>query len=820
MFSANRLPAKCVLRPKNGPVPSQPVNTYAVGRKLTLVWVGIVLVWTAGPIGESRAAEVILKDGRALRGKLGRVAGLAELPKPIQADSGAPIQNIILLDDNLRRTFVSDRLVREVVQEENRQVEEKFNVRQRVLRGGQAIRTLGSPMRIQPFDEYGRRIFTMNTRRGPIHIIQGITVLTPHWTKVEGISHVWDMRIATTSIPRDTLHKILLKQIDPKKVEHYKKIARFYLQCERYKEAKQALDDLLAAFPDRKDLKEQLAPSMRAIVQLSAGRLARELRLRRDAGQHRFVWALLNKFPSDGVGGEILQSIREMIQDYEARLARYEEIVKQLKALTARLKDTIAKENLRPILDEIAAELSADTLDRMAAFMQNADDPKMPDTEKIALAIGGWLLGTDGATEELPEAISAYKVRNLIRDYLNETSAPERERTFGYIKQEPAGTPATVAKLLSHMKPPVPMPEPTANRPGYYKLEAPGLTNEPPVTYYVQLPPEYDPYRHYPTIVTLDGDGTTAQQQIDWWAGDWGKGGMRAGQATRYGYIVIAPAWTVEHQKKYGYSAREHAAVLNPLRDACRRFSIDTDRVYLSGHSMGGDAAWDIGLAHPDLWAGVIPIVAQSAKYCNLYWENARYVPFYVVAGELDGRKLIDNARDLDRYLRRGFDATVVEYRGRGHEDFSDEILRIFDWMGRFRRDFFPHKFACVSMRSWDNFFWWVEVRGLPPRSEVDPVNWPPPAGSQPVQIKATLNKTNGINVRAGANQVTVWLSPEMVDFDRRSIVTVNGRRFNSNDQIIRPNLRVLLEDVRTRGDRQHPFWARLDGPSGRAYGN
>ena len=26
MFSANRLPAKCVFRPKNGPVPSQPVK--------------------------------------------------------------------------------------------------------------------------------------------------------------------------------------------------------------------------------------------------------------------------------------------------------------------------------------------------------------------------------------------------------------------------------------------------------------------------------------------------------------------------------------------------------------------------------------------------------------------------------------------------------------------------------------------------------------------------------------------------------------------------------------------------------------------------
>ena len=111
--------------------------------------------------------------------------------------------------------------------------------------------------------------------------------------------------------------------------------------------------------------------------------------------------------------------------------------------------------------------------------------------------------------------------------------------------------------------------------------------------------------------------------------------------------------------------------------------------------------------------------------------------------------KLIDNARDLDRYLRRGFDTTVVEYRGRGHEDFSDEILRLFDWMGRFHRDFFSCDFACVSMRAWDNFFWWVEMRGLPPRSQVDPSNWPPPARVQPVQVKASINNANGVNVRA-----------------------------------------------------------------------
>ena len=55
---------------------------------------------------------------------------------------------------------------------------------------------------------------------------------------------------------------------------------------------------------------------------------------------------------------------------------------------------------------------------------------------------------------------------------------------------------------------------------------------------------------------------------------------------------------------------------------------------------MGGDAAWDIGLAHPDLWAGVIPDRGRRpTSTCSHYWQNAKYVPLYFVGGELDGDK-------------------------------------------------------------------------------------------------------------------------------------------------------------------------------------
>ena len=108
-------------------------------------------------------------------------------------------------------------------------------------------------------------------------------------------------------------------------------------------------------------------------------------------------------------------------------------------------------------------------------------------------------------------------------------------------------------------------------------------------------------------------------------------------------------------------------------------------------------------------------------------------MPFYFVCGELDDNRMTKNARDLDRYLQRGYNATVVEYLGRGHEHFSDEILRLFDWMGRFHRDFFPREFSCTTMREGDNFFWWVEVGRACRRGPSSiPPNGPRPATFNP----------------------------------------------------------------------------------------
>ena len=390
-------------------------------------------------------------------------------------------------------------------------------------------------------------------------------------------------------------------------------------------------------------------------------------------------------------------------------------------------------------------------------------------------------------------SLSLVEVRNQIREYLREPVKLRRNAILTGMRSLEGSTPEMVARIIAHMKPPIDSPE-EDKVPGFYQLEVPSLDKEPSVTYYVQLPPEYDPYRRYPTVVTLNGAGTTPLQQIDWWAGAFDEQNGRLGQATRHGYIVVAVDWAKPDQKEYEYSAREHAAVLVSLRNAARRFSIDTDRVYLSGHSMGGDAAWDLAIAHPDQWAGVIPIVAVADKYSAFYTDNAGLVPFYVVSGELDGDKLVRNARDLERYLSKHFDVTIVEFQGRGHEHFHDEIQHIFDWMGRRDRNFFPKKIAATTMRNWDNYFYWLELRQFLANSLVEPTDFPPRQNFQPVRTEATI-KGNTINVKTGAEKVTVWLCPELVDFDKPVRITVKGQRLAAESHV-QGDLGTILEDV------------------------
>ncbi|MEN9667675.1 MAG: hypothetical protein RLZZ326_4038, partial [Planctomycetota bacterium] len=107
------------------------------------------------------------------------------------------------------------------------------------------------------------------------------------------------------------------------------------------------------------------------------------------------------------------------------------------------------------------------------------------------------------------------------------------------------------------------------------------------------------------------------------------------------------------------------------------------------------------------------------------------------------------------------------------------------------------------------------ELSGAPPKTVVLPSQWPPGQGVRPFTLEAKTTATNGLIVHCGAERVRVWLSPDLVDFTRPVNVSLDGKKLWRDP--VDPDEGVLLEDLRTRGDRQHPFWAVLESTRGPA---
>ena len=405
--------------------------------------------------GTVNAAKLVMKDGRSVEGALAKLSTILQAgPGVDQKGGGGDLELIILVDDKLRRTFVNKRQTQEALEAPDGAPQEKVNIRQPVAVTGFRIAKMGPFARVSEFDEFGRRIVEMPAVGQVLAIVQGITLITPSYTKVEAIrvdgrNYVWDMRIATTSIPAETLHKILRRHVrdsvstlDPQKPGDAEKIlsarliiVRLYIQMERYREAQQELAEMeteakqiLERLPkDQKGEFEQilkgeqqaLAQVLKQVRQSLARRILAEAEARRKASQHALTFAMLEKFPSEGVAGETLQAVQQMQDEYRTTYERGKNLLARFDALRVDPKiDAASQRLLEPIREEINKELNLNTLGRMAGFEQFLDAPDMQPDAKLALAVSGWLVGVNDATRNLPTAISLFETRNMVRQYL------------------------------------------------------------------------------------------------------------------------------------------------------------------------------------------------------------------------------------------------------------------------------------------------------------------------------------------------------------------------------------------------------------------
>ncbi len=689
--------------------------------------------------------------------------------------------------------------------------------------------------RISWFRPEGRRTLTVRLKDGRHqNILQQITELTPTYARLEllrankGMDLAWDSREPLTMIPSDQLHAILERQLDLTNPSEWLRMYQFYISAERFNEAIKTLEEGIKRFPSELGPRKNLISQAR---QQYATKQFEEIGIRREAGQWKLAAELLGAFDKSLLETQI--NAKNQLEQIRQDLELIQKIIVSLKERVTKLPQA-DQQAIEPILTELYNEITVESAIRLDDYLRLSANEAAPNENMVALAVGGWILGSGSGMQNFATAKSLVVTRKLVKDYLTEQSQAKREMILNQIKSEEGGQPQLVAKILNTMKPPLPLSQPQKDDPEGFHRQQVTLASGDVVEYVVQLPPEYDPNRKYPCILALPGSRGQFQSNlmIDFWCGapvelpELGK--QRFGQATRYGYIVICPNWITEKQRSYQYTEMEKSRILSCFRDAMRRTSVNTDKVFVTGHFDGAAAAWDLVESHPDMWAGAVMFSPSADKFIIHYHGNLQahkdspeQVPpaTYFVMGELDS--FLDEVAGtingitvtIDKFLKNAdYDTLFVTHIGQDRGLFAAELPRVMQWMQlpnhvRLKN---PRNIECVSLRAGDKMFYWLEAPQISPDNVTNAFEFVPvkDAGSKG-KFEASLMEPgqNGIRISkipSADRTALIWLTPDMVDFGRDINILFRDKKIKESRA---PRVEVMLEDVRTRADRVHFFW-------------
>ena len=189
------------------------------------------------------------------------------------------------------------------------------------------------------------------------------------------------------------------------------------------------------------------------------------------------------------------------------------------------------------------------------------------------------------------------------------------------------------------------------------------------IPYAVFVPSSYDSSQPAPLIVSLHGLG----RSHDWLMGYHGL----LDQAEANGYIVVTPLGYI---RRGWYGSRElddmqdaqrsEQDVMNVLQLMRDEFSVDSNRIYLWGHSMGGAGTYHIAAKYPDLFAGLG--VAAPAPEANAPMDNIlnsiKHLPIFVLQGDEDEAVPVERTRTwVAKMAELGMQHVYVEIPGADH---------------------------------------------------------------------------------------------------------------------------------------------------------
>ena len=188
-------------------------------------------------------------------------------------------------------------------------------------------------------------------------------------------------------------------------------------------------------------------------------------------------------------------------------------------------------------------------------------------------------------------------------------------------------------------------------------------------------PANYDPKQKYPLVLFLhgaDGAGNDNRRQFNGGNEVPAKALTAPENQAKYPCFILAPQCSIQSRwARYGedvHPTEPTLLTLAVLSRLPREFSIDRDRLYIVGLSMGGFGVWDLISHYPNLFAAAVPIC--SGGDTNKAPLLVR-LPIWCFHGDADPLVPVGYAREMIAAIKKaGGNPKYTEYPGVGHNSY------------------------------------------------------------------------------------------------------------------------------------------------------
>ena len=126
--------------------------------------------------------------------------------------------------------------------------------------------------------------------------------------------------------------------------------------------------------------------------------------------------------------------------------------------------------------------------------------------------------------------------------------------------------------------------------------------------------------------------------------------------------------------------------LIHLLDDIAARYNVDTERIYLTGLSMGGYGSWALAAEYPERFAAVAPICGGGNRIMAFRLKD---VPVWAFHGAKDNVVPLKQSEEMVNAIKaRGGDTRLTVYPNAGHDSWTKTYnnKELYDWFLEHRK--------------------------------------------------------------------------------------------------------------------------------------